>query len=121
VSPELMNTLESLDWPGNVRQLRNCLESMVVMARGDTLTPADLPSNVYVKVRPAEGEFADVAGATIDSLKRAAMLRALDHFHGNRTRAAEYLGISVRTLQRKLKEWNRTVAPEQGDGSGSAN
>ncbi|HEX4130956.1 MAG TPA: sigma-54 dependent transcriptional regulator [Pirellulales bacterium] len=113
VSPELMQTLESLDWPGNVRQLRNCLESMIVMARGDTLTPADLPANVYAKARLGDAEFADVGGATIDSLKRAAMLRALEHFHGNRTRAAEYLGISVRTLQRKLKEWNLNVAGEQ--------
>jgi DNA-binding NtrC family response regulator len=43
--------------------------------------------------------------AILEDVKRAAMLRALEQFHGNRTRAAEYLGISVRTLQRKLKEW----------------
>lgn len=60
---------------------------------------------------PIEAELSEV-GPTIDSLKRAAMLRALEHFHGNRTRAAEYLGISVRTLQRKLKEWNLTVGAE---------
>jgi DNA-binding NtrC family response regulator len=60
---------------------------------------------------PIEIELPE-AGPTIDSLKRAAMLRALEHFHGNRTRAAEYLGISVRTLQRKLKEWNLAVGSE---------
>ena len=45
------------------------------------------------------------AHATLDSIKRSAMLQAIDRFHGNRTRAAAYLGISVRTLQRKLREW----------------
>jgi DNA-binding NtrC family response regulator len=45
------------------------------------------------------------AGPILEEVKRAAMLRALEQFHGNRTRTAEYLGISVRTLQRKLKEW----------------
>ncbi|HEX3869857.1 MAG TPA: sigma-54 dependent transcriptional regulator [Pirellulales bacterium] len=112
VSRELMSTLEVLDWPGNVRQLRNCLESMIVMARKSVLTQSDLPASVFAKPRAAETELAE-AGPTIDSLKRAAMLRALDHFHGNRTRAAEYLGISVRTLQRKLKEWNLNVGSEQ--------
>ena len=51
------------------------------------------------------------AGAILEDVKRAAMLRALEQFQGNRTRTAEYLGISVRTLQRKLKEWGVPEAP----------
>jgi DNA-binding NtrC family response regulator len=105
LSRELLRELESLPWPGNVRQLRNCLESMCAMARGDTLTTADLPA----AVRESAGEDteeATPAGSRLESLKRSAMIRALGQFDGNRTRAAEYLGISVRTLQRKLREWD---------------
>ncbi|HEY5312593.1 MAG TPA: response regulator [Pirellulales bacterium] len=54
---------------------------------------------------PAPDEVPAMAGPVLEEVKRAAMLRALEQFHGNRTRTAEYLGISVRTLQRKLKEW----------------
>jgi DNA-binding NtrC family response regulator len=105
IEPALMQTLERLDWPGNVRQLRNCLESMVVMARGDRLEMAELPRNLGPD--PA-GQWADSApthGDVLEEIKRVAMIGALNQFHGNRTRAAEYLGISVRTLQRRLKEW----------------
>jgi DNA-binding NtrC family response regulator len=111
ISPELMQAFISLDWPGNVRQLRNALESMVVMARGELLTPADLPRNLALEPLDRSAEIAAAAGPMLEDVKRAAMLRALDQFQGNRTRAAEYLGISVRTLQRKLKEWGLLESP----------
>jgi len=104
VDTELMRELESLPWPGNVRQLRNCLERMWVMVHGDTLTLADLPADV----REVDAEVAAPLDAPLESIKRAAIERALEQFDGNRTRAAEFLGISVRTLQRKLREWGAT-------------
>jgi DNA-binding NtrC family response regulator len=101
VAADLMTELENLPWPGNIRQLRNTLERMTVMARDETLTIDDLPADVH--------EMAAGGAATLDapleSIKRAAMVRALEQFDGNRTRAAEFLGISVRTLQRKLRDW----------------
>jgi DNA-binding NtrC family response regulator len=101
VAADLMTELENLSWPGNIRQLRNTLERMTVMARDETLTIDDLPADVH--------EMAASGAATLDapleSIKRAAMVRALEQFDGNRTRAAEFLGISVRTLQRKLRDW----------------
>jgi DNA-binding NtrC family response regulator len=104
VDPELMRFLESFEWPGNVRQLRNCLESMIVLARGDTLTLDDLPSTV--SNGPAVNDSVDIPrGATLHQLERVAVEKALQESNGNRTRAAEALGISVRTLQRKLKAW----------------
>jgi DNA-binding NtrC family response regulator len=101
VAPELLQQLEALDWPGTVRQLRNCLERMSVLSRGEVLTPADLPPDLR---EPAEVEVS-AAGARLESVKRSTILKALDQFDGNRTRAAEFLGISVRTLQRKLRDW----------------
>lgn len=112
LSPELKEYLETHDWPGNVRQLRNCLESMIVLASDDTLTVEDLPAIV-------ENGFSHVdhveipEGTKLDELEREAVVQALERHEGNRTHAAKSLGISVRTLQRKLKAWgiNEDEAP----------
>lgn len=105
LSPELEAFFQGFDWPGNVRQLRNCLESMVVLAHEDTLTMHDLPATIGDE---SDGEASDVdipSGTTLEELERAAVEQALAEHQGNRTHAAEALGISVRTLQRKLKNW----------------
>ncbi len=104
IEPTLMQYLESFDWPGNVRQLRNCIESMVVMAARDVLTSDDIPGHL----EPPETSEPDLQvprDTTLDDLEREAIRQALDRFQGNRTHAAESLGISVRTLQRRIKEW----------------
>jgi DNA-binding NtrC family response regulator len=104
VDPGLMHFLETYSWPGNVRQLRNTVESMVVLARSQMLTLEDVPATLDSD--PLIGNGRVVApGQSLKDLQRAAMEKALSEFNGNRTRAAEALGISVRTLQRKLKAW----------------
>jgi len=104
VDPELMRFLELHDWPGNVRQLSNCLESMVVMAHGDVLTMDDLPGS-FRRNGSSNEHFELPSGTTLEDLEHAAVLQTLEQFDGNRTHAARALGISVRTLQRKLKTW----------------
>ena len=107
LSPELMRHLERHPWPGNVRQLRNCLESMVVLARSDTLTMEDLPASVsdLSGSSNGEGQIEIPKGTSLEELEQAAVKQMLDRCDGNRTHAAEKLGISVRTLQRRLKDW----------------
>ncbi|MEX0820133.1 MAG: helix-turn-helix domain-containing protein, partial [Pirellulaceae bacterium] len=112
LSPELKAHLEMHDWPGNVRQLRNCLESMIVLARGDTLTMDDLPAMIENGV-PTTGQVAIPAGTKLEELEHEAVEQALERHDGNRTHAAKSLGISVRTLQRKLKAWG--INEERGD------
>lgn len=102
MKPELLQYLEAFDWPGNVRQLRNCIESMVVMAQRDVLTVDDLPQHLD-PLTSSEPDLQLPRDATLDELEREAIRQALDRFQGNRTRAAESLGISVRTLQRRIK------------------
>ena len=97
VSPELQMRLESLPWPGNIRQLRNCLERMCVMSQSEELTVADLPPDI--------AEAPPAAAGDLRTLERSAIIETLRRFDGNRTRAAEALGISVRTLQRRLRDW----------------
>lgn len=111
LDPELIRFLESYDWPGNVRQLRNAIESMVVMAGSDTLTISDLPMNIRRSPATAQNDIHLPIDRTLEEIERSAIINALEHHDGNRTRAADSLGISVRTLQRRLKEWeNSTVA-----------
>lgn len=114
LAPDLMQKLMSLDWPGNVRQLRNCLESMVAVTMSDVLTLDDLPAR-FVEREPAAAspKGPDIFGERLEEMQKRAMLRALERFNGNRTQAARYLGISVRTLQRKMKEWALTEAADE--------
>jgi DNA-binding NtrC family response regulator len=99
---ELQELFRSYDWPGNVRQLKNCLESMLVMNRGRELTCADLPATVPVRQRDRLA-LLPLAGHRLGDLRRQAIRQTLDRHNGNRTRTAECLGISVRTLQRVLQ------------------
>jgi two-component system NtrC family response regulator len=113
VSPEVGRRFQQYRWPGNVRELRNTLESMMVLAEGDTLTERDLPERI-AEVAPQVASAKEIpTGMTMEELERLAIMRALDQYGGNRTHAANRLGISVRTLQRKLRQYEleRRVKP----------
>jgi transcriptional regulator with PAS, ATPase and Fis domain len=118
--PDMDNQLEEFlaqhDWPGNVRQLRNSIESMMVLADSRPLTRDDLPAMVRQRQHRPENLLDIPIGMTLEELQKAAIRQSLRRFDDNRTRAARSLGISVRTLQRKLRKWGA----EGGNGSGSA-
>lgn len=105
LEPDLLRFLMKHDWPGNVRQLRNCLESMVVLSSSDVLTMADLPATAWNVVRTTRKEPLLPKDRTLSDLQKLAVMQRLDQHRGNRTHAAQSLGISLRTLQRKLKQW----------------
>lgn len=108
VDPEAMRALENYDWPGNVRELRNAVEKMVVLSEGDRLGMNDLPYELTRSrnaVSPGAPVMPPVRGVNIKELEKAKILSTLERFHYNKTRAAEELGISRRTLHRKLNEW----------------
>jgi transcriptional regulator with PAS, ATPase and Fis domain len=102
---KLMDFLQSYHWPGNIRQLRNCVESMFVLADSVTLTEDDLPAMICREDRWNAFDIDFPQGLTLEDVERAVVYQTLDRCEGNRTRAAEALGISVRTLQRWLKRW----------------
>jgi len=104
MSPDLEQFLTSYSWPGNVRQLRNAIESMVVLVDAPLLTAEDLPTMVRRQHRQQSG-FDIPPGCTLKDVRKVLVQRALQSHRGNRTRAAHSLGISVRTLQRYLKQW----------------
>ncbi len=101
IDPKAMHALESYRWPGNVRELRNVIEKMVVLSSGDKLTEEDLP----VEITASPVISIDVGAATLAESEKAQILSALDACAGNISKAAETLGISRRTLQRKLNGW----------------
>ncbi|MHC4494074.1 MAG: sigma-54-dependent transcriptional regulator [Planctomycetota bacterium] len=113
-NPDAMAMLVHTRWDGNVRELRNLVESLVVLAPGDEIGVDDLPPEYRGAVGAAAdvptaeshpGEAGEPRGETMDEIERRAILGALEKTGGNRTQAAEILGIGLRTLQRKLKEY----------------
>src|SRR5687768_4051064 len=105
ISPEVMRRFQSYRWQGNVRELRNVLEQMMVLAEGEVLTERDLPDQIAESATSAPNPSEIPTGLTMDELEKLAITKALDQCAGNRTHAANRLGISVRTLQRKLQQY----------------
>ncbi len=105
VNPEVMRRFLAYRWPGNVRELRNTLESMMVLADGEILTEDDIPDRLMGQTADAMPAKQIPAGLKMEDLERLAITKALDAAGGNRTHAATKLGISVRTLQRKLRQY----------------
>jgi DNA-binding NtrC family response regulator len=95
-------------WPGNIRQLRNCIRTMVVMCDGDKLDVKDIPPEIY-QVRQLPGQtrpVGDLAGLSLNELEKQAIIDTLARTDNNREKAAKILGIGERTLYRKIKEYN---------------
>ena len=105
VSPEVMRRFQAYRWPGNVRELRNVLERMMVLAEGEVLTERDLPDEITLGTADTSSRKDVPTGITMEELEKLAITKALDQCAGNRTHAANRLGISVRTLQRKLRQY----------------
>ena len=103
VSPDFYALLEQQEWPGNVRQLRNVVESSVVMATTTALSAGDLRFDDRKTQDPG---LTIPEGMTLDQYERELLSQTLKRYDGNRTLVAEKLGISRRTIQRKIKDYN---------------
>lgn len=118
VQAAVLTALKRHPWPGNVRELRNVVESMVLFARSEEIGLEDLPAE-YRLVAPA-AEAAESSAwrpRQMAEIEREAILRTVDFTRGHRARAAELLGIGLRTLQRKLKEYGE-ISPRDDDDDG---
>lgn len=130
---EALVKLKSYPWPGNVRELENIMHRAVLMAQGNvidehaillksgvTTVPITVPRTLEpaapagaVDATPA-GKRSDLVGRTVDAVERELILDTLDHCLGNRTHAAQILGISIRTLRNKLKQYNENETQKTG-------
>ncbi|MEP6717289.1 MAG: sigma-54 dependent transcriptional regulator [Terriglobia bacterium] len=125
LAPEVLEVLLSHDWPGNVRELRNALERAVIIAGQGTIQMAHMPVHLRA-MAPAENSSVPPAvpalcqeesteirigiGTTVEDAERTLIVRTLEHTKNNKTRAADILGISLKTLHNKLKEYGAKEA-----------
>jgi len=101
VSSDALTAMMRYRWPGNVRELEHAIERAVIVARGDTIRPRDLPPEI---TQQASERVADDS-LDLHEQERAMIARALELFRGNRREAAEALKISTVTLWRKVKQY----------------
>lgn len=105
-----LTMLTEYDWPGNVRELRNVLERAVLVAQGHVITSVDLPPNFLSHRRRPVPEPHFSVGITIDAAEKGLILATLERTRQNKTRAAEILGISLKTLHNKLARYREEAA-----------
>lgn len=123
ISGEMMHRLMAGDWPGNVRELRNTIERAVVLGAEGLLDTHHLPPGFGKSAdRPPEPSVPENAihieiGSTIDDAERKLILKTLEAHGNNKTRAAETLGISLKTLHNKLKEYGNSTSESGLDSS----
>jgi DNA-binding NtrC family response regulator len=105
LSPETERTLKEMDWPGNVRELENLIERAVLLVEGEVIHERDLRTMTGPEKEPPALNGFDLKVVPLREMEKQLIFRALKDHQGNRTHAAEILGISVRTLRNKLSEY----------------
>jgi len=108
ITDAALAVLSNYDWPGNVRQLRNTIRTMVVMCDRDRLDARDIPPDIAQKRQLIAGtqQPATLGAVSLNELEKQAIEETLAKTKGNREKAAQILGIGERTLYRKIKEYN---------------
>jgi DNA-binding NtrC family response regulator len=102
VDQEAMYILERYPWPGNIRELRNVIERATILAESEFIEPRHLPPTLISRGEASLPTLTIGPGTTVDEAERRLILLTLDHTRNNKTRAAEILGISLKTLHNKL-------------------
>ena len=98
--------LEQYRWPGNVRELRNVIERATILAPGPFIEPRHLPPIAHQRAgaRSISRRWRSAPGTTVEEAERRLIMMTLEHTRDNKTRAAEILGISLKTLHNKLNK-----------------
>ena len=114
VSEAVLNLFQNYSWPGNVRELRNTLERAVIVCDGAVAETKHLPPGFgHTTLRPSVDDSDTVrlgVGTTVEEAERLLIVKTLEATSNNKTRAAEILGISLKTLHNKLKEYGSAAA-----------
>jgi DNA-binding NtrC family response regulator len=108
ITEPAMSALIAYDWPGNIRQLRNAIRTMVVMCEKDMLDLQDITPEILQRRQLTDGTTTakTTAGISLNEMEKQAIIETLARTKGNREKAAQILGIGERTLYRKIKEYN---------------
>jgi len=115
VDQQVMRLFEQYQWPGNVRELRNVIERATILAAGPFIEPRHLPPTLSNEVPVShQPQVALAPGTTVEEAERRLIMMTLAHTRDNKTRAAEILGISLKTLHNKLNKLR--LRPKRDDG-----
>jgi DNA-binding NtrC family response regulator len=106
ITPQAMARLQSFDWPGNVRQLRNVLESVIVMSTREIIDIVDFPEPIRESDSTPSLQTLIAMGMPMSEIEKEVIRQTLQRTGGNRSEASKILGISTRTLQRRIKQQN---------------
>ncbi len=121
VSDQVSAAFQAHAWPGNVRELRNTLERAVIVCEGSLVEMKHLPPGFGQVAPRAPVQEANAVrlgvGTTVDEAERLLILKTLESTNNNKTRAAEILGISLKTLHNKLKEYGAQVAADAAEAA----
>lgn len=104
MSEEALKVVMKYDWPGNIRELQNTCERLQILSEGQVILPSDLPEHIRNPEFKAVIEDYDPT-LTLHELEKRYILKALNYFDGNKTQAANALGITIKTLYNKLHEY----------------
>ncbi len=104
ITKDAQELLISYDWPGNIRQLENVVERMVVLAKGDKIDIEDVPNNI-IKAREKKLSFKESVYQAKAQIERELLIKVLQEVGNNRTKAARLLEVDRKTLQKKIKEY----------------
>jgi len=110
LAPEVVAALQEYPWPGNVREMKNLLEGLIITSRGLLIRVSDLPAGLLSGAAAHRRSAGGPVGATLAEMEREVIRRTLEKLDGNRTRAARLLDIGVRTLQRKIRLYGLAAA-----------
>ena len=110
LSDDALSAMMAYEWPGNVRELENALERATVLSKGEIIDLGALPARVTERrTEPLVTDRRPAANPTLDAIERAYILWVLQSEGGNKSRAAEVLGIDPSTLYRKLSRYGVEV------------
>ncbi|MGN0739433.1 MAG: sigma-54-dependent transcriptional regulator [Treponema sp.] len=113
ISPQAKSAIYNYDWPGNIRELRNCIESAVVLCGSDEIQLEDLPP--AVSKAGTEKAIIVPANSTLDEAEKIIILQTLAANKNNKSKTAELLGIGRKTLHRKLEEYGIGISAEENE------
>lgn len=105
VNEKVYNILYNHDWPGNVRELKNLVEYLMVLSKGAPILPHHFPSEIMQRYENGGKAMKINVGTSMKQIEKEVMLKTLENCNQNRTQAARMLGVSRRTLIRKIKEF----------------
>jgi transcriptional regulator with PAS, ATPase and Fis domain len=119
LSEAVLNLFRNYSWPGNVRELRNTLERAAIVCEGSVIETKHLPPGFGQTTVRTSADDPDVirvnVGTTVEEAEKLLVLKTLESTNNNKTRAAEILAISLKTLHNKLKEYGNAAAAEAPD------